>query len=148
MKRNLFRACMIGLLFSITSCITAAPKESGKVIHINYADFNKKIVDVNGNEFKFLGDKPCIIDFYATWCGPCKMLSPHLDALAKQYAGKIDIYKVDIDQEKELGKAFGAYSIPLIIFVPKNGQPMSHRGYMDKAGLEKAIQDVLLGNTK
>ena len=89
-----------------------------------------------------------VIDFYADWCGPCKMLSPHLDALAKQYAGKIDIFKVDVDKEKTLGQAFGAYSIPLIIFVPKNGEPQSHRGYMDKASLEKAIEDVLLKSSK
>ena len=146
MKKNLFKIAMLGLLFSITSCISAANKtgEEGKVIHISYAEFNKKVANVTLDTFIFLGNRPCVVDFYATWCGPCKMLSPHLDDLAKKYAGKVDIYKVDVDKEKELGKVFGAFSIPLVIFMPTDEEPQYNRGYMSKEALDKAIRDVLL----
>jgi thioredoxin len=140
----------------LSSCVEAVGGEKkvdtnksvqGKVMHLNYADFNKKVVDVNASGWKYLGDKPCILDFYASWCGPCRMISPYLDDLAKEYGDQIYIYKIDVDKERELGQMFGATSIPLLVFIPKDGQPQSARGAMSKVELKNAIETVLL-NTK
>jgi thioredoxin len=106
--------------------------------------FKTKVFDYTVNkEWKFSGDKPAIIDFYADWCGPCKMVSPILEQLSKEYAGKIDIYKVDTDAEVELAGAFGISSIPSILFIPKDDQPRMAQGAMPKDGFVKAIQDIL-----
>ncbi len=94
-------------------------------------------------EWKFQGDKPCIIDFYADWCGPCKMVSPVLDELARDYTGKLDIYKVDTEEETELASAFGIRSIPSILFIPLEGQPQMAMGALPKEIFEKAFKDVL-----
>ncbi len=106
--------------------------------------FKSKIFDFETNkEWKFEGDKPCIIDFYADWCGPCKMVAPILEELSKEYQGKINIYKVDTEQEKELSAAFGIKSIPSILFVPQNEQPQMAAGALPKPAFEKAIEEVL-----
>lgn len=114
-------------------------------MELTKAEFLKKVYNYETQkEWKYQGDKPCILDFYATWCVPCRMLSPHLDALAKEYKGKIYVYKINVDKERDLAAAFGASSIPLIIFVPMNGQPQANRGYLPKDDLENAINTVLL----
>ena len=112
---------------------------------ITKADFLKKIADYEKNptDWKFEGDKPCIIDFYADWCGPCKMIAPVLEELAKEYEGKLDIYKVDTEQEEELAAVFGIRSIPSLLFCPKEGPPQMGRGAMSKADLKKVIEDIL-----
>ena len=116
-----------------------------KTINLTEKDFASRVADIsNGREWKYLGDKPCILDFYANWCGPCRMISPYLDELAKEYQGQIYIYKIDVDKEKELGRAFGATSIPLLVFIPKDGQPQAARGALPKAELKNAIETVLL----
>ena len=79
-------------------------------------------------EWKFEGDKPCIIDFYADWCGPCKMVAPILEELSEEYKGKVDIYKVDTEVEQELSAAFGIRSIPSMLFVPQDEQPQMAQG--------------------
>jgi thioredoxin 1 len=106
--------------------------------------FRSKVFDYENNtEWKFEGNKPCIIDFYADWCGPCKMVAPILDELSKEYEGKIDIYKVDTEKERELSAAFGIRSIPSILFVPLDAQPQMAAGALPKPAFEKAIEDVL-----
>ena len=94
-------------------------KKNG-IIHLSKAEFLTKIsnYEANPTEWKYLGDKPCIIDFYASWCGPCKMIAPILEDLAKEYDGQIYIYKVDTEAEKELASAFGISSIPSLLFCP------------------------------
>ena len=94
-------------------------------------------------EWKFAGDLPAIVDFYADWCGPCKMVSPVLDQLSKDYEGKLRVYKVNTDEEQELSTAFGIQSIPTILFVPMKGDPQAAMGALPKASLEKAIKEVL-----
>ncbi len=112
--------------------------------HLTMETFKTKVFDFEKNkEWKFEGDKPCIIDFYADWCGPCKMVAPLLEELSKDYEGRVDIYKVDTESERELSAIFGIRSIPSILFVPKDAQPQMAAGAMPKAAFEKAIEDVL-----
>lgn len=94
-------------------------------------------------EWKFRGELPCIIDFYADWCGPCKMVAPILEKLSKEYEGKINIYKVDTEDQQELAGLFGIQSIPSILFCPVEGQPQMAMGALPKASFESAISDVL-----
>jgi thioredoxin len=95
------------------------------------------------HEWKFEGDKPCIIDFYADWCAPCKMVSPVLEELARDYNGKLDVYKIDTEEELELASAFGIRSIPSFLFVPVEGQPQMAMGALPKDTFVKAFKDVL-----
>jgi len=115
-------------------------------IHLTKAEFLKKVTDFETNPkvWKYLGDKPCIIDFYATWCGPCKLVAPILEDLAKDYNGKINIYEVDIDAEQEITNAYGIQSIPTIFFCPMNGIPQVSQGAMPKDAFIKAINEILL----
>lgn len=117
-----------------------------KAMNLTKADFLNKVVnyEANPNEWKFLGERPAIIDFYATWCGPCKMLAPVLDELAAEYEGQIDIYKVNVEEEEELSALFGIRSVPSILFIPMEGQPQMAQGAMPKPALKEAIHSVLL----
>ncbi len=106
--------------------------------------FKAKVFDFEKNqEWVFEGDKPCLIDFYADWCGPCKMVAPLLDELSKEYDGKLNIYKIDTEVERELSSVFGIQSIPSLLFVPKDGQPQMAQGALPKETFKKAIKDVL-----
>lgn len=109
-------------------------------------DFLEKVVNYeqNPNEWKFLGDKPAIIDFYASWCGPCKAFAPVLEEVAEEYKGVIDVYKVNTENEEELAAVFNIRSIPTILFIPVNGQPQIVTGAMPKPQLIEAIERVLL----
>lgn len=117
-----------------------------KTIHLTKADFLKKVVDYESNpqEWKYLGDKPALIDFYASWCGPCKALSPILEELAEEYGDRIHVYKIDTEQEQKLAAAFGIRSIPTLLFVPLEGKPQMAQGAMPKATLKEAIDRILL----
>lgn len=118
-----------------------------KTIKLTKADFLAKVAnyETNPTEWKYLGDKPAIIDFYADWCGPCKMIAPILDELAKEYDNQIYIYKVNTEEEQELSGAFGIRSIPSLLFVPMEGQPQMAMGALPKASFKEAIDKVLLG---
>jgi thioredoxin len=106
--------------------------------------FKEKVFNFEENkEWKFEGEKPCVIDFYADWCGPCKMVAPVLEELSEEYDGKLDIYKVNTEEQKELSAIFGIQSIPSLLFVPKDGQPQMAMGALPKDTLEKAFKDVL-----
>ncbi len=106
--------------------------------------FQKKVFNYEQNkEWKFEGNKPCIIDFYADWCGPCKMVAPILEELSDEYAGKVDIYKVDTEVEQELSAAFGIRSIPSMLFCPMDDQPQMAQGALPKHNLEQVIKEVL-----
>ena len=119
-----------------------------KTIHITKEEFLKKVANYeeNPNEWKYLGDKPAIIDFYADWCGPCKSIAPVLEELAEEYKDKIYIYKVDTEKEQELAGAFGIRSIPSLLFVPMTGMPQMAQGALPKATFREAINKVLLNN--
>jgi thioredoxin len=156
MKKSIFA----GLLLAFTLLAYAGENKENKTennkqqttekkmgtIHLTKAEFLSKVANYEANprEWKYLGDKPCIIDFYAAWCGPCKVVAPILEDLAKEYEGQIYIYKVDTEAEQELAGAFGIRSIPSILFCPMNGAPQMAQGAMPKDSFKKAITEVLL----
>ena len=111
--------------------------------------FNKNVYDLkktdDNGELKFLGKKPVLIDFYATWCGPCRVLEPILDELYEEYDGEIDIYKVNTEDEMELAGAFGVMSLPTLLFIPIEGKPMISPGAPPKQMLKEMIDEKLLG---
>ncbi|MPL92497.1 Thioredoxin 1 [bioreactor metagenome] len=116
--------------------------------HLTFETFKEKVFNFDQNQdWKFEGKLPCIIDFYADWCGPCKMVAPILDELSKEYEGKINIYKVDTEAEQELSQIFGIRSIPSMLFCPADGQPQMAQGALPKHALKQAIEDVLLQST-
>ena len=123
----------------------AKEKPTTKVVHITKADFLKKVYDFekNPDEWKYLGPQPAIVDFYADWCGPCRQLSPVLDELAKEYSGKLTIYKVNVDNERGLATFFGIRSIPTLLFIPMKGKPQRSLGALSKTELKGIIKDVL-----
>jgi len=112
--------------------------------HLTKETFLSKVFNYEKNkEWKFEGEKPCIIDFYADWCGPCKMVAPVLDGLAKDFEGEIDVYKINTEEEQELAAAFGIRSIPSFLFIPAKGQPQMAMGALPKETFIKAFKDVL-----
>ncbi len=112
---------------------------------LNTEDFKKKVFDyTTKTEWEFAGDKPAIIDFYADWCGPCKMVAPVLEELSAEFEGKIDIFKVDTEAEQELSAAFGIRSIPSMLFIPMNDTPKMQAGALPKNALKEIIEKELL----
>lgn len=154
MKKFVFSLCLAAAAAApvlptwatIPQTETNAATSSGKVIAMDREMFIKEVFDYtqNTNEWRFEGKKPAIIDFYATWCGPCRRVAPILKELAEQYKDQVVIYKVDTDQEKELSAAMGIQSLPTILFIPMNGEPQVLVGAADKATFERAIREVLL----
>lgn len=116
----------------------------GKVEHLTEESFKNKVFNFEENkEWKFEGELPCLIDFYADWCGPCKIVGPILEELQNEYEGKINVYKIDTESERNLAGMFGIQSIPSLLFVPQDGQPQMAVGALPKESLKKAIKDVL-----
>jgi len=112
--------------------------------HLSKQEFMEKIFDYTSSEkWSFKGNRPAIVDFYAEWCGPCKMISPVLEDLAKQYDGKIDIYKVNTDEASDLASDFGITSVPTLLFIPKDGEPRFAQGALPRAAFQEIIRDVL-----
>lgn len=113
--------------------------------HLTKQTFIEKVFDYeNKKEWEFAGERPCIIDFYADWCAPCRMVAPILEELSNEYKGKVDIYKVDTEREQELASVFGIRSIPSILFVPIGDRPQMAAGALPKESFVQAINDVLL----
>ncbi len=117
-----------------------------KIKELTKAEFLEKVTnyETNPSEWKYLGDKPMLIDFYASWCGPCKMIAPILEELATEYGEQIDIFKVDTEKEQELAAVFGIKSIPSLLFVPMEGLPQMAQGAMSKKSFKEIIDKVLL----
>ena len=111
--------------------------------HLTSETFKDKVFNwVDNKDWKFEGDKPAVVDFYADWCGPCKMVAPILEELATEYKGKVDIYKVNTEEQQELSSIFGIQSIPSILFIPKDGQPQMAQGALPKDTFKQAFADV------
>lgn len=121
-------------------------KKEGKVIRMDKQMFLDNVFDytTGSTEWKYKGKKPAVIDFYASWCGPCHIVSSYMKSLAKTYKGQIVVYKVDVDKQKELAAAMGIQSLPTVIFIPKTGQPQLIVGAAKKATFRRAVEEVLL----
>lgn len=154
--KKLTGAILLLTIVAFTACASKTKETEEKkqpiqekkmgTIHLTKAEFIAKVAnyEANPSEWKYLGDKPCIIDFYASWCGPCKTIAPILEELAKEYDGQIYIYKINTEEEQELAAAFGIRSIPTILFVPMGENPQMAQGAMPKDAFKKAIDEVLL----
>jgi len=150
--------------FGFTACNTNAAEDKGKnevkasastktetsgsVIYLNEESFRKLVWNYNQNpqEWLYEGNLPAVIDFYADWCGPCKRVAPIMDKLAKDYNGKVKIYKVDTDANRELSSVFGIRSIPSVLFIPQNGKPAMQAGAMQEEQYKQIIEEFVLGN--
>jgi len=159
MKKYIYILSLL-IVMSFSSCINAhgdksasldsatlAPDDEGQVIKLTAEGFKKLVWDYEKypKDWKFKGDLPCMVDFYADWCRPCKMVAPIMDELAKEYKGKIRIYKVNTDEQRELSGIFNIRSIPTMLFVPKSGQPQMSIGALTKDGYVKVINSILNG---
>jgi thioredoxin len=115
-----------------------------QIEHLTAAVFKQKVFNYETNKtWKYAGDKPAIIDFYADWCGPCKVIAPTIAQIADEYKGKINVYKVNVDNEKEIAGAFGISGIPAILFIPMSEQPQMSTGVINREAFDKAIKEVL-----
>ncbi|MDR2039807.1 MAG: thioredoxin [Bacteroidales bacterium] len=157
MKKVLLILIMTGMTYSM--CTSQTNKQNNKnsktnnkvkTIELTKADFLSKVMNYEANptEWKYLGDKPAIIDFYASWCGPCKTIAPVLEELAAEYDGQIYIYKIDTEKERELAAAFDVRSIPTLLFIPMDEQPQLAQGAMPKSSFKNVIDEVLLKKKK
>ena len=132
------------ILLSIVFLGIGLSSNAQKTIHLNESTFKEKVFDYEKNkEWKFEGDKPVIVDFYADWCGPCKRVAPTLDELAKEYEGELVIYKVNTDKNPNVSRAFGISGIPAFLFVPKTGTPSMASGALPKETFVRAITEIL-----
>jgi thioredoxin len=144
MRIKILNRCLCLLI--LLSSLTLVAQTDKKPELLTKETFVQKVWDYtkNSKEFKYLGDKPCIIDFYADWCGPCRRIAPVLDEFCKTFGGQIYVYKINIDQQKELKSLFQVNSIPVVLFVPIKGQPTFTRGALPKEQYEELINQLLL----
>lgn len=157
--KNIFKtaACAAIAMISIAACGNAGASNSSDkkeekktqqtaVTELNSEGFNTKVYNLTQSELKYLGDKPAIVDFTASWCGPCQRIAPILEELAKEYEGQIVIYKVDIDKERGLAQAFNVSSVPSVLFIPGgDADPVMTVGARDKGKFKTEIDTILLG---
>jgi thioredoxin len=150
-KQSLIILTVFGLL--LTSCKGGgqAQEQGSKapgnkfVTELSDESFKKLIFDYEKNEdFRFEGEKPAIIDFYADWCAPCRQLSPLVESIAEEYSGRINVYKVDTDKEKKLASALGITGLPTLLFIPAEGMPRSSLGLISREDMVKAINEIML----
>lgn len=146
MKKHL---TLVVLILLIGLSFQGNAQNQGKVIHLTSAEFKQKVFnwEKNPDTWKYEGKLPCIVDFYADWCRPCKLVAPIMDELAEKYKGKIVIYKVNTDKER-VSSVFGIRSIPSVLFCPMQGKPQMATGALPKETYEQVINEFLLGKKK
>lgn len=142
-------AFLIAIAIFICTGITAwadnKSEKKSEVTELTSAAFNAKIMDTTKESMKYLGKKPAIVDFTATWCGPCRSIAPILEELAKEYEGQIVVYKVDVDNCRDVATAFGISSIPAVLYIPLDGEPSMTIGARNKSKFQSEIDKILLG---
>lgn len=145
MKKALFTLALC-ILFGTASFAQKENQTEAKVKHLTYSEFIKSVWDFEKNKDTFIykGKLPAIIDFYADWCGPCRRVSPIMEKLAKEYDGKLLVYKINVDNEKQLASVFGVRSIPMVLFIPVEGQPMAQTGALQEAQYKQIVETELL----
>ena len=131
--------CALGLVSALDA------QEKKGVMTLSSKEFKTKVYDISTKNPEYLGSKPAIVDFYASWCGPCRAISPVLEELAKEYGDKIVIYKVDVDASRDIAQAFGIRSIPAVLFIPMKGEAQMTVGGRSKEDFKKQIDTILLG---
>ena len=143
MKKNIL---ITMLILALGVAASAQEKAASKVKHLTYKEFLKNVWDFekDPSTFEYKGKLPAIIDFYADWCGPCRRVAPIMEQLAEDYDGQLLVYKIDVEQEKELSQAFQVRSIPMVLFIPKKGQPMMQVGALPEEGYRKVVEEQLL----
>ena len=154
MKARYYITAAVSLMIALaTSCGNAGAQNDSKkksteqkqAIELTSEQFSQLVYDINSEEMKYLGNKPAIVDFTATWCGPCRSIAPILEELAKEYEGQIVVYKVDVDNCRDIAQAFGISSIPAVLYIPLNGDPSMTIGARNKSKFQSEIDKILLG---
>jgi len=134
------------VLFALIMISFALPAWAEDVVYLTTSQFRERIFDYKADkEWTYKGDKPCIIDFYTTWCGPCKRLAPIMEELSQTYCDKVVFYKADTERERELAYLFGINSIPQVLYIPVEGKPMLLKGLYPKEEIVRIIDEFLLG---
>ena len=143
MKKTILIAIAI-LAFGFTAN-AQEKKEESKIKHLTYKEFLSKVwnFESSPNTFEYKGQLPAVIDFYADWCGPCRRVAPIMEKMANEYDGKLLVYKINVDQEKELSQAFNVTSIPMVLFIPMEGQPKMQVGALPEEGYRKVIEELV-----
>lgn len=143
-------ALAVAVIIALASCGNAGAQNDKKttkasVTELSSSDFNAKVYDLSKEGLTYLGSKPAIIDFYAPWCGPCQRISPIMEKLAEEYDGEIVIYKMDIGKNREVARAFSVTSIPAVLYIPLDGEPVMTIGARTKGRFTEEIDTILLG---
>lgn len=154
MKTKHFIAATAALMIVLTtSCGNAGAQNDTKkkvaaqkhAVELTSEQFSQLVYNIDSDDMKYLGTKPAIVDFTATWCGPCRSIAPILEELAKEYEGQVNVYKVDVDKCRDVAQAFGISSIPAVLYIPLDGEPSMTIGARNKAKFQSEIEKILLG---
>ena len=142
----IMKKAVVLLMFMFAGSLVSFADGKKEAKEINTTQFMELVMDFNESpdEWKYKGDLPSIIDFHAVWCGPCKVLSPILEKIAKEYKGKINVYKVNVDNEPIVAQKMGVTAMPTVVFSPMNGKPKVNVGLMSESDIRKVINDFLL----
>ncbi len=140
------------IVFAFCAWLLSMPLAAEDVVYITTEQFRERVFDYkamkqdgSAPDWNYRGDKPCIIDFYTTWCGPCRKLAPIMEELSQTYCGEVVFYKADTERERELAYVFGINSIPQVLYVPMEGKPMLLKGLYPKENIIQIIDEFLLG---
>lgn len=150
MKKIIFLTAILMTIGTFASCRNNTSKKTsedggkGTVIELTSEEFKDKVYDINSENLEYLGSRPAMVDFTASWCGPCRQITPILEELASEYEGEVVIYKVDVDECRDVASAFGIKSIPAILYIPANGEPQMTVGSRGKAKFKEEIEKFLL----